>query len=86
MNGSFISERIKNDPVLNAPTRIAGLTASDASAIESAYLAALNRMPEPEERELFEARLRGKIGPARSDAMGSMYWVLLNSTEFQWNH
>jgi hypothetical protein len=86
MNGGFISERIKNDPVLNAPTRIAGLTASDASAIESAYLAALNRMPEPEERELFGGRLRGKVGPARSEALGSMYWVLLNSTEFQWNH
>jgi hypothetical protein len=86
MNGSFISERIKNDPVMNASTRIAALTASDDSAIESAYLATLNRLPEAEERELFASRLQGTAGEARSNALGSMYWVLLNSTEFQWNH
>jgi len=86
MNGAFLSERIKVNPIMNAPTRIAGLSANDASAVESAYLATLNRPPEQEETELFVSRLQGMTGDRRSEAVGSMYWVLLNSTEFQWNH
>jgi hypothetical protein len=86
MNGSFLSERIQINPIMNASTRIAGLSASDSTAVESAYLATLNRPPEPDEREMFSSRLNGKTGDARSQALGSIYWVLLNSTEFQWNH
>jgi hypothetical protein len=86
MNGSFLSERININPIMNASTRIANLSKSDKAAVESAYLATLNRPPEPEESELFVSRLQDKTGDARSNAVGSMYWVLLNSTEFQWNH
>jgi hypothetical protein len=86
MNGSFLSERIVNNPIMNASTRIANLGMTDSSAIESAYLATLNRLPEPEEIELFRSRLQGRTGGERSNALGSLYWVLLNSTEFQWNH
>jgi hypothetical protein len=86
MNGSFLSDRIDNNPVMNASTRISSLSSDDAKAIESAYLATLNRRPDPEEADLFISRLEGKTGDERSAALGSMYWVLLNSTEFQWNH
>jgi hypothetical protein len=86
MNGSFLSNRIDNNPVMNASTRIASLSGDDAKAVESAYLATLNRRPEPDESAMFIARLAGKTGDERSAALGSMYWVLLNSTEFQWNH
>jgi hypothetical protein len=86
MNGSFLSDRIDNNPVMNASTRIASLSSDDAKAVESAYLATLNRHPEPDESAMFATRLAGKTGDERSAALGSMYWVLLNSTEFQWNH
>jgi len=86
MNGSFLSERINHNPIMNASTRIANLGMTDSSAIESAYLATLNRLPEPEEIELFRSRLQSLTGGERSNALGSLYWVLLNSTEFQWNH
>ena len=86
MNGAFLSERIQINPIMNASTRIAGLSASDSTAVESAYLATLNRPPDPDEREIFSPRLNGKTGDARSQALGSIFWVLLNSTEFQWNH
>jgi hypothetical protein len=86
MNGSFLSGRINNNPIMNASTRIANLTSDNQTAIESAFLATLNRMPDDEERAMFESRLEGKRGGTRSDALANMYWVLLNSTEFQWNH
>lgn len=86
MNGKFIRERIDNNPIMNASTRIAGLARDDKTAVESAYWSTLNRAPTFEELEYFSARLRGKRGEIRSREMSNLYWVLLNSTEFQWNH
>ncbi len=86
MNGKFIRERIENNPIMNASTRIAGLARDDHTAVESAYWSTLNRAPSHEELETFSARLQGNRGEARSREMSNLYWVLLNSTEFQWNH
>ncbi len=86
MNGSFLSDRIGNNPVMNASARIAGLSRSDGQAIDSTYLAILNRLPIDEERAIFLPRFNGKSGDARSTEVANLYWVLLNSTEFQWNH
>ncbi|MBM3965649.1 MAG: DUF1553 domain-containing protein [Planctomycetes bacterium] len=86
MNGKFIRERIDNNPIMNASTRIAGLARDDKTAVESAYWSTLNRPPTIEELEYFSARLRGKSREVRSREMSNLYWVLLNSTEFQWNH
>ncbi len=86
MNGKFIRERIEDNPIMNASTRIAGLARDDHTAVESAYWSTLNRGPSHEELETFSARLQGKRGEARSREMSNLYWVLLNSTEFQWNH
>jgi hypothetical protein len=86
MNGSFVSERINHNPIANASTRIAELTTDDRVAIESAYLSVLNRLPSSREREAFTDRLCDKQGNARANAIGSLFWTLINSTEFQWNH
>lgn len=86
MNGKFIRERIDNNPIMNASTRIAGLARDDHTAVESAYWSTLNRAPSHEELEHFSVRLKGQRGEARSREMSNLYWVLLNSTEFQWNH
>lgn len=86
MNGKFIRERIDNNPIMNASTRIAGLARDDKTAVESAYWSTLNREPSLEELDHFAVRLHGKRGEARSRELSNLYWVLLNSTEFQWNH
>lgn len=86
MNGNYINERLKHNPVMNAATRIADLTTSDTSAIESAYLSVLNRLPTEKETLAFLSDLEGKRGKARSQALSSVFWTLFNSTEFQWNH
>ena len=86
MNGSFVSERINHNPIMNAATRIAGLVKDDQEAVKVAYLATLNREPSGAELNAFCERLKGTSGTARSETMGSIFWAIINSTEFQWNH
>lgn len=86
MNGAYVSERIKNNPVMNAATRIAQIASNDKVAVEIAYLSTLNRMPTGAELNAFCDRMHNTKGPARAQAMGSIFWTLINSTEFQWNH
>ncbi len=85
MNGKLVHERTREDVVMNASTRIGVLVGEDSTALESAYLAILTRRPTAEERQALTGRLRpGKGG--RSQRMEDLYWTLLNSTEFSWNH
>lgn len=86
MNGQLAKERTEGNLVANASARLA-LVATDEAAIETAYLAILTRRPTEEEKALFLADLRERsTGEARGQAMEDLYWVLLNSTEFSWNH
>jgi hypothetical protein len=57
----------------------------DAHAVEVAYLAVLTRRPTPDEAAHFEAFLADPKLP-RGQRMEDLYWALLNSTEFSWNH
>ena len=86
MNGTFLRERIDENPVANASSQIAFLAADDDEAIEAAYLSTLNRLPSESERAAFKEGLDGKKRNARSRAIGDLFWILLNSTEFLWNH
>jgi hypothetical protein len=86
LNGQLVHERTKNNLIGNAATRIALLAPDDAKAVEAAYLAVLTREPSPRELEHFTRRIAGSKGPARSRHLEDLYWVLLNSTEFSWNH
>jgi hypothetical protein len=56
----------------------------DAQAVDTIYLCALNRSPTAVEREHFVKRL----GEAdnRNEAIEDLLWILLNSSEFAWNH
>ena len=67
-------------------SQFASLARDDTTAIENAFLSTLNRIPSSEEREHFLTRIRGKRRDERSREMGNIYWALLNSSEFQWNH
>lgn len=85
MNGEMVKERTKESPV-NAATRIGWQAQDDASAVETAFLSTLTRRPSPEEQAHFEGRLRGTRTTERSSRMEDLFWALLNSTEFKWNH
>jgi hypothetical protein len=86
MNGKYLSERIGNNPIMNASTRIAGLAKDDATAVQTAFLSTLNRPADEHEQAYFVERIAGKRGEERSSKLSDLYWVLLNSSEFQWNH
>ena len=86
MNGNLVAERTKVDLVGNAATRIAGMVRGDSKAVEATFLAVVNRTPSCEEYRTFIDYLRHKQGNARAQAVSDIYWALLNSTEFSWNH
>jgi hypothetical protein len=58
-----------------------------AGRIETLYLAALTRRPRPEELERFVAYIE-QGGPSRdrTKALADVFWALLNSPEFRFNH
>ena len=86
MNGQLVKDKTKDDLVGNAATRIAVLAPSDQLAIETATLAVLTRRPTAAENKYFLARLEGTSGTQRNERLEDLYWSLLNSTEFAWNH
>jgi hypothetical protein len=85
MNGQIVRERTKPD-FFNASSRIADLAPDDAKAVEAGFLAVLTRRPAPEERAHFKERLAGTTGDRRKERLTDLYWSLLNTTEFSWNH
>lgn len=85
MNGKLVHERTK-EGLFAANTRIAWQAPNDAAAVRIAYLAVLTREPTPAESQHFEERLAGTTGAERVQRMEDLYWALINSTEFSWNH
>jgi hypothetical protein len=84
MNGKLVRERTKAD-IANASARIAWMAPDDARAVEAAYLAVLTRRPTPMEAAYFVSSL-AEPGTDRPQRLEDLYWVLINSTEFSWNH
>jgi hypothetical protein len=85
MNGDIVREKIKSG-VFTASSRIADLAPNDQKAIETAYLCVLTRRPTPEEASYFAHRLAGSPDQSPRDRLGDLFWTLLNTTEFSWNH
>lgn len=84
MNGKLVTEKTKGS-LFAATTRIQWLAPDDPSAVELVYLAALTRRPTPQEAEFFEDRLRDSPQD-RNQNLQDIFWSLINSTEFSWNH
>ena len=84
MNGQLTRERIKEE-LLSASSRIAHHPLDDERAIEVTYLTVLTRRPTAEETEQFVNLLREGEGP-RAKKFEDIFWALINSTEFSWNH
>jgi Protein of unknown function (DUF1549)/Protein of unknown function (DUF1553) len=84
MNGNLVRERTK-DGLLNASSRIASMAPNDPKAVELAYLCVLGRRPTSGELEHFTIRL-ADTERTRGQRLEDLYWTLLNSTEFSWNH
>jgi hypothetical protein len=86
MNGNLVHERIKNDLVANAASRILATAPNDAKMVEATYLAVLSRRPSEAEAKYFVDALSQKSFLSRKAKQADLYWALINSTEFSWNH
>src|SRR5262245_48391894 len=86
MNGNLVKERTQANPLVSASTRIATLTRQPEKQVEAAYLAVLTRRPTDEEKNHFVKRLNDTSNRNRQQALEDLYWALVNSTEFSWNH
>ncbi len=84
LNGNMVSERLKNE--LNSCAHVAGLSPDDETAVDVVYLSTLTRYPTAEERTRFANALEQLQGNDRRREVIDLYWVLLNSAEFRWNH
>jgi hypothetical protein len=85
MNGPLVKEKTV-EGLFSAATRIGQQAPNDRAAVETAYLTVLTRRPTEEEATYFSARLAGTNNHERARRMEDLYWTLLNSTEFSWNH
>jgi hypothetical protein len=87
MNGSLLAEATnpKRGPVLGAIAEATFM--STTGKVEALFLAALSRKPRSEELGRLAAYVeRGGPRGDRKQALGDVFWALLNSTEFILNH
>jgi hypothetical protein len=85
MNGKLVKDKT-TEGLFNASTRIGWLAPDDRTAVETAYLVVLTRRPTAPELTHFLRRLAGTEGKERSGRMEDLFWVLINTAEFSWNH
>tara|TARA_R110002073_G_scaffold336304_1_gene532180 strand:+ start:247591 stop:249753 length:2163 start_codon:yes stop_codon:yes gene_type:complete len=92
LNGKLINETASPNPILNASSHIEMFARDDEDVVRTLYLTVLNREPSERELEHFVERLtkesREKNDPptSRKQEITDLTWILLNSSEFAWNH
>jgi hypothetical protein len=87
MNGRLVADQtsIEKGEVLGAIADAPFLTTD--KKVEALFLAALTRKPTDEEKEKFGSYVeRGGPSGDKNKALADAFWVLLNSTEFLFNH
>jgi hypothetical protein len=87
MNGELLAAAVDpaGDTTLGAVVASPFLTT--AEKIETLYLAALGRLPRDAERRRYLAYVeKGGMTGTQSEALSDVFWTLLNSPEFLFNH
>jgi hypothetical protein len=87
MNGDFVDGQTGSDrsEILGAVADVPGWDTKQR--VEALFLTALARRPSPEELEKFASYVeRGGATGDKTKALGDVFWVLLNSPEFLFNH
>jgi hypothetical protein len=86
MNGILISDAT-DLAIGGVLTSLSAPFFTDNQRVETLYLATLSRKPRPEEMEHLREMLSGhKDQTARKAFWADLYWALLNSPEFTFNH
>ena len=83
MNGVLVRDKIKESP-FNASTRIAWM-APDNPRGGDGVPRRTDARPTPAEEAHFEAEMADEH-QTRPQRVEDLFWALINSTEFSWNH
>ena len=87
MNGRFISDATSLSKSATLAAVVEAPFMDNAARLETLFLAALSRPPRPEERErLLSYVERGGATGNQAEALADVFWALLNTSEFLFNH
>lgn len=91
MNGQIVGQATDPTRSLLLSAALEAPFLSERSRIETIYLATLSRQPTPSEMEravafVKKAAAGGEPQKRRDEAVADVFWSLLNSTEFVFNH
>lgn len=81
-NGKMVSDRLKENLSV---TDLHRLSPDDQTIVETVFLATLTRRPTDREEQYFLQRLSDR-GVSKNRQVADLYWSLINSLEFSWNH
>lgn len=84
MTGRFTNESIRSS-MRNSCRRIAQ-AADDRECLDACFLVCLARQPAPAEQSLFLGQLKAARRQERQRVVEDIFWAMLNSPEFVWNH
>jgi hypothetical protein len=83
-NGDTLNKKLEEKH--NQIERLLGEKTRPEDVVNTAYLAALSRYPTPAERQKFVATLSSVDPKVSRGAIEDVYWALLSSKEFLFNH
>ncbi len=85
MNGAAVHEAVSPTSARLHKTLEAFPKSADRQ-VDELYLATLSRYPTGEERRMMVEHCASASAADRMRRLGDVFWVLLNSAEFRWNH
>jgi len=84
VNGDTLNQKLAAKD--NAISKLLNAKTPDAEIVDRLYLAALSRYPRPEEKKQILAVLKGVDAKERRTVLEDLYWGVLSSKEFLFQH
>ncbi len=84
LNGDMLKERLQTP--MSSVVKVALLSPDPETMVETIYLAVLSRRPSEKMKTYFAKELAERTGDERGLKVQDIYWTLINSAEFAWNH
>jgi hypothetical protein len=84
LNGEMVRDRIQAG--FSLPIKLSGLADTPERAVQVAFLACYSRQPSPAETAEWSAAFRETSRNEWAAVSQDLFWMLLNSAEFTWNH
>jgi hypothetical protein len=81
MNGETVHAKVKQGGIVK---RMLGAKKSSPEIVSDLYLRCLSRRPNDDELKAIESQLAGDANPQA--VLEDLFWALLNSREFIFNH